>query len=411
MVGRSNEVKEIIETLQKLEDGNSDLRFWVGDFGSGKSFVLRTIESLALQKNFVVSTIDLTPTRRFYDSSGKALALYNEVVNKIVIKNNRDGNAIETIVQQWIQVLLEQIAAENSLTVPVLMEKSHWKLVENAILKTTNSFYSSGLSYEFGQALMKYFEGIAGDNMSLQIEAIRWIRGDITTKTEASKELGIKNVINDANYLIALKNLAELFLKIGYKGFVINFDESVNLYKLPRSLTREKNYEMILNLYNETKTNEAKGLFINFGATKNTVYDERRGLASYGALKTRFGNELMKNKDYVNVNSTVIDLKPLTPEEIFILLTKLLEIYNTAYQTTLTVQDSEIKQYMEDQLNRPGAAAFLTPRSVIKDYIEILSLQRQNSDHSFAQILADRFGRKPSVVAKDADDHDEIEVY
>jgi hypothetical protein len=291
------------------------------------------------------------------------------------------------------------------------MEKTHWKLVENAILKTTNSFYSSGLSYEFGQALMKYFEGIAGDNMSLQIEAIRWIRGDITTKTEASKELGIKNVINDSNYLIALKNLAELFLKIGYKGFVINFDESVNLYKLPRSLTREKNYEMILNLYNETKTNEAKGLFINFGATKHTVYDERRGLASYGALKTRFGNELMKNKDYVNVNSTVIDLKPLTPEEIFILLTKLLEIYNTAYQTTLTVKDSEIQQYMEDQLNRPGAAAFLTPRSVIKDYIEILSLQRQNPDHSFAQILADRFGRKPSVVAKDADDHDEIEVY
>jgi hypothetical protein len=411
LVGRSNEVKEIIDTLQKLEDGNSDLRFWVGDFGSGKSFVLRTIESLALQKNFVVSTIDLTPTRRFYDSSGKALALYNEVVNKIVIKNNRDGNAIETIVQQWIQVLLDQIAAENGLTVPELMEKAHWKLVENAILKTTNSFYSSGLSYEFGQALMKYFEGIAGDNMSLQIEAIRWIRGDITTKTEASKELGIKNVINDSNYLIALKNLAELFLKIGYKGFVINFDESVNLYKLPRSLTREKNYEMILNLYNETKTNEAKGLFINFGATKHTVYDERRGLASYGALKTRFGNELMKNKDYVNVNSTVIDLKPLTPEEIFILLTKLLEIYNTAYQTTLTVNDSEIKQYMEDQLNRPGAAAFLTPRSVIKDYIEILSLQRQNPDYSFSHILADRFGRKSSVVAKDADDHDEIEVY
>jgi hypothetical protein len=410
-VCRTNEVKVIIDTFQRLEDGNSDLRFWVGDFGSGKSFVLRTIESLALQKNFVVSTIDLTPTRRFYDSTGKALALYNEVVNKIVIKNNRDGNAIETIVQQWIQVLLEQIAAENSLTVPVLMEKAHWKLVENAILKTTNSFYSSGLSYEFGQALMKYFEGIAGDKMSLQIEAIRWIRGDITTKTEASKELGIKNVIKDSNYLIALKNLAELFLKIGYKGFVINFDESVNLYKLPRSLTREKNYEMILNLYNETKTNEAKGLFINFGATKHTVYDERRGLASYGALKTRFGNELMKNKDYVNVNSTVIDLKPLTPEEIFILLTKLLEIYNTAYQTKLSVKDSEIQQYMEDQLNRPGAAAFLTPRSVIKDYIEIMSLQRQNPDYSFSHILADRFGRKSSVVAKDADDHDEIEVY
>ncbi|WP_267462113.1 BREX system ATP-binding domain-containing protein [Carnobacterium viridans] len=411
LVGRSHEVEEIIATLQKLEDGNSDLRFWVGDFGSGKSFVLRTIESLALQKNFVVSTIDLTPTRRFYDSSGKALALYNEVVNKITIKNNRNGNAIETIVQQWIQGLLEQIAEENNLSVPELLERGNWKLVENVILKTTNSFYSSGLSYEFGQALMKYFEGVAEDNVSLQIEAIRWIRGDITTKTEASKELGIKNVINDSNYLIALKNLAELFLKIGYKGFVINFDESVNLYKLPRSLTREKNYEMILNLYNETKTNEAKGLFINFGATKNTVYDERRGLASYGALKTRFGNELMKNKAYINVNSTVIDLKPLTPEEIFILLKKLSEIYNVANQTALVVKDGDIEEYMESQLNRPGAEAFLTPRAVIKDYIEILSLLRQNQEYSFTQILTERFGRKSSMVEQDMDDHDEIEVY
>ena len=411
LVGRSNEVEEIITTLQKLEDGTSDLRFWVGDFGSGKSFVLRTIESLALQKNFVVSTIDLTPTRRFYDSSGKALALYNEIVNKITIKNNRNGNAIETIVQQWIQVLLDQIATEHNLSVAALMEKANWKLVQNVILKTTNSFYSSGLSYEFGQALIKYFEGIAQDNVSLQIEAIRWIRGDITTKTEASKELGIKNIINDSNYLIAVKNLAELFLKIGYKGFVINFDESVNLYKLPRSLTREKNYEMILNLYNETKTNEAKGLFINFGATKNTIYDERRGLASYGALKTRLGNELMKNKPYVNVNSTVIDLKPLTPEEIFILLNKLLEIYNTANQTTLSVTASEVQHYMEEQLNRPGSATFLTPRSVIKDYIELLSLLRQNPEHSFGQILAERFGRKATTVGKDADDHDEIEVY
>lgn len=258
---------------------------------------------------------------------------------------------------------------------------------------------------------MKYFEGIAEDNVSLQIEAIRWIRGDITTKTEASKELGIKNIINDSNYLIALKNLAELFLKIGYKGFVINFDESVNLYKLPRALTREKNYEMILNLYNETKTNEAKGLFINFGATKNTVYDERRGLASYGALKTRFGNELMKVKGFVNVNSTVIDLKPLTPEEIFILLKKLLEIYNSANQTMLVVDDRAIEEYMEAQLNRPGAEAFLTPRAVIKDYIEILSLLRQNQDYSFSQILAERFGRKTFLVEKDTDDHDEIEIY
>ena len=282
--------------------------------------------------------------------------------------------------------------------------------VLGVILETLAKFKAVGLSYELGQAICRYYEGFISNDRILKLKAIRWIRGDITTKTEAKKDLCINEIINDDNYFEAIKNLAELFQEIGYAGFVINFDEAVNLCKIPHSTTRERNYEKILNIYNECKSNLAKGLFINFGATRKTVFDQSRGLSSYGALKGRLGSEASMDSDFVNTNKTVLALKVLTDEEIYTLLENLVKIYNTHYKTEINFTSSEIVRYMEGQLNRPGADEFLTPRAVIKDFIEILDIKRQNPDIEIIDLLAEKFGNV-LPVSKDPDDlDDEIEI-
>ncbi len=182
------------------------------------------------------------------------------------------------------------------------------------------------------------------------------------------------------------------------------------MYKLPLSQTREKNYEKILNIYNECKSNKAKGLFINFGATRKTVFDENRGMSSYGALKGRLGKEDVMDSGLINVNRTVLPLRVLNPEEIYTLLENLINIYNVRYKTNIQLKTEQIKMYMEEQLNRPGAVEFLTPRAVIKDYLEILDLIRQNPDESVERIINVKFGSKPVPVTKDKDNMDEIEV-
>mgnify|MGYP000874275013 FL=1 len=226
LVGRNEEVQEIISILDSIIEGGSDIRFWVGDFGSGKSFMLRTIESIAVQKNFVVSTVDLTPTRRFYASDGKAKALYSEIVDNIIIQTFQDGNAINTILEEWINKIIMDISKKNNIPVNQLFMMENKDIVENEILNITSSFNSVGLSYELGQAIAKYYEGIVKDKRALRLKALRWIRGDIDTKTESKRELGIERIINDDNWYDAVKNLAELFLGIGYSGFVVNFDEN-----------------------------------------------------------------------------------------------------------------------------------------------------------------------------------------
>lgn len=411
LVGRNEEVQEIISILDSIAQGGSDIRFWVGDFGSGKSFMLGTIESIAVQKNFVVSTVDLTPTRRFYASDGKARALYSEIVDNIVVQTSQDGNAINTILEEWINRIIMNISKRDNIPVSELLMIENKKIVENEILNVTSSFNSVGLSYELGQAIAKYYEGIVKDNKVLKLKALRWIRGDMDTKTESKRELGIERIINDDNWYDAIKNLAELFSDIGYSGFVVNFDEAVNLYKLPMAQTRERNYERILNIYNECKSNAARGLFVNFGATRKTVFDENRGMASYGALKGRLGTEDSMDSKFLNTNRTVLPLKPLSVEEIYTLLENLNDIYNVHYKENISMTTEHIKMYMEEQLNRPGSAEFLTPRAVIKDYLEILDLIRQNPDESIENIMYEKFGRKSVPVTKDeANKDDEIEV-
>lgn len=412
LVGRSHEVEEVIRVLERVQSGESDLRVWAGDFGSGKSFMLRTIENLAVQKNFVCSTVDLTPSRRFYATDGKASALYTEIVNRLVVKGASEQQALQRILEQWVYQLIQEVKEQSDLSEDQLMRREGRKLVERNILDTMRSFYSTGLSYELGQAIVCYFRGYAEDDPSLQMQALRWIRGDITTKTEAKRELGIAQIITDDNWMDVLKNLAELFIKIGYAGFVVNFDEVVNVYKLPRQQTRDHNYERVLNLYNECKTGMAKGLFVNLGTTMKTVFDERRGMASYGALKGRMGIDDPHLSKLVDATATVQILRPLTSEEIYTLLEKLQIVYAASRTDAILFTPPEIKDYMEAQLNRPGAAEFLTPRAVIKDFLQILSLARQNRDQSIHDLLRLKFGAGLQV-SKDADDHDddlEIEI-
>ena len=410
LVGRNKEVEEIIRILENISGGQSDIRFWVGDFGSGKSFILATIEQIALKKNFVVSTLDLNPSRRFYATDRKAVALYTEIIDNIKTRTIKSGNVLDTIIEQWLIQIFDKLANNLSVDKAKILEGEYSKNVENEILDTIGNFNAVGLSYEFGQAIIKYYEGFVNENRSMKTNAIRWLRGDITTKTESKKILGINQIINDDNWFDALKNMSELFLEISYSGFVVNFDEAVNLYKIPQSITRQRNYERILNIYNETKSNLARGLFINFGATRKTIFDENRGLSSYGALKSRLGSQESMDLKLTNTNRTVLGLKPLTNEEIYTLLENLVNIYNVNYKEVISISHEQIVSYMQGQLNRPGAYEFLTPRAVIKDFLEILDLKRQNPNLEISEIIASKF-EDILAINKDPENlDDEIEI-
>nr|WP_315028335.1 ATP-binding protein [uncultured Chryseobacterium sp.] len=378
-VGRSEEVNAFISSLEDVKNGLSLVKFWIGDFGSGKSFMLHLLNTVALKQKFVVANADFTPDNRLYSNDGKSVILYSAIMDNIAIQTKPEGGALQTLLEKWIEQVISKTAEENHISLMEIRNDEYLSLIQNAIMKTVNEITEVG-GFDFGSAIVKYYEGyIKGDEL-LRRNALKWLKGEYSTKTEARQDLGIREIINDSNYYDMLKNFCKLFVSMGYSGFMINLDEAINLYKISVSASREKNYEKILSIYNDCFQGKVSNLFINFAGTKEFLENERRGLFSYQALKTRLEGNKFETAEFRDFAQPVIKLMPLNHNEIFVLLKKLKLIFDFNYKTELNITDDEISAFMEEIFNKPGAAEFLTPREVIRDFLNILNIIRQNPD-------------------------------
>ncbi|MGJ1508183.1 ATP-binding protein [Sphingobacterium siyangense] len=387
-VGRSDEVDAFIKALDDVKNGHSMVKFWIGDFGSGKSFMLHLLNTVALKQKFVVSTADFTPDNRLYSNDGKALVLYTAIMDNIAIQTKPEGGALATLLEKWIEQVVATTAAENNLSLVQIREEQYLNLVKNKIMQSINELTDVG-GFDFASVIMKYYEGYINDDELLKRNALRWLKGQYKTKTEARQDLGVREVINDLNFYDMLKNFTALFVSMDYSGFMLNLDEAINLYKISTSTMREKNYEKILTIYNDCFQGKVSNLFINIAGTREFLENERRGLFSYQALKSRLETNKFETLQIRDFAQPVIRLMPIDHNEIFVLLKKLKEVFEFHYKLEIDISDNEIQNFMEEIYNKPGASEFLTPREVIRDFLNILSILRQNPELDKATLFSD----------------------
>jgi len=376
-VGRSDEINAVVSALEDVKNGHSMVKFWIGDFGSGKSFILHLLNTVALKQKFVVTNADFTPDNRLYSNDGKGTALYAAIINNIAIQTKPEGGALPTLMEKWMEQVLIKTAEENKIPLTAIRDPQYLQLIQTSIMKTINEITDVG-GFDFGTVVMKYYEGYIKNDETLRRNALKWLKGEYSTKTEARQDLGVREIIDDLNYYDMLKNFCKLFVSMGYSGFVINLDEAINLYKISTSAMREKNYEKILSIYNDCFQGKISNLYINFAGTREFLENERRGLFSYQALKTRLETNKFETATIRDFAQPVIRLLPIDNNEIFVLLKKLKEIFDFNYKTEIEFDDHDIEQFMEEISNKPGAAEFLTPREVIRDFLNILNILRQN---------------------------------
>jgi hypothetical protein len=378
-VGRTDEINSVLSTLNDVKNGLSMVKFWIGDFGSGKSFMLHLINTVALKQKFVVSNADFTPTNRLYSNDGKAVALYASIMDSISIQTKPEGNALPVLLEKWIEQVILKTAEENNISQTEIRREEYMELIQNNITQNINTITGVG-GFDFAAVIIKYYKGYMDGNDQLQRNALKWLKGEYHSKIEARQDLGVREIIHDLNYYDMLKNFCKLFLGMGYSGFMINLDEMINLYKISTSIMREKNYEKILTIYNDCLQGKTSGMYFNFAGTREVLDNPRRGLFSYEALKTRLELNKFENEKRRDFTQPVIRLLPLNHNEIFVLLQKLSEIFNYNYNVHIEITKDEILRFMEEMFNKPGASEFLTPREVIRDFLNILNIIRQNPD-------------------------------
>lgn len=383
-VGREAEIDALLHDVDIMAEGGASFRFIVGKYGSGKSFLLQMMRNYVMDRNFVVADADLSPERRLQGTRGQGLATYRELIRNLSTKTRPEGGALTLILDRWIGSVQSETAAESGLEPDnPLFER----MVEQKIYEVIASLNEMVHGFDFARLLTIYYRSYVEGNDEDKAKVVKWFRGEYHNKTEVRADLGINIVITDDDWYEYIKIFAVFLRKAGYQGLLILIDELVNIYKIPNSITRQYNYEKILTMYNDTLQGKARYLGIIMCGTPQCMEDTRRGVYSYEALRSRLAEGRFGRENVKDMLAPVIRLRPLTWEEMLVLIEKLSEIHGALFDYERTIRQEDLVDFIQIEFGRVGAQTNITPREVIRDFIELLDILYQNPDLQVRELL------------------------
>jgi hypothetical protein len=382
-VGRKREIETLLEDLANIREGGSVFRIIVGRYGSGKSFLLQIIRNYAMDRDYVVTDADLSPERKLTGNRGSGLATYRELLQNMATRVRPDGGALNAILERWISSVQMQLMKDEGLSMndPRLAER-----MELSIMQAIHRMDDRVHGYDFARVLSAFWQGHRTGCDEMKNAALKWLRGEYQTKTEANAELGVRVIIDDDTWFDYVKLLSDFVKQLGYAGLIMLLDEGVNLYKISNTQSRNNNYEKLLNMFNDTMQGKVQGLGVYLCGTPQFVEDNRRGLFSYEALRTRLAGSRFA-KELKDMQGPLIYLDKLTYEELFVLLHKILEIHVLHYGWECGVSEDDLLFFLQQAVNRIGADEWLTPREIVRDFISVLNLVRQNPELTFKKLI------------------------
>ena len=400
-VGRTQEINALLHDIEIIKDGGAAFRFIVGRYGSGKSFLLQIMRNYAMDRGFVVADADLSPERRLAGGGRQGLATYKELIRNISTKTRPDGGALQLILEKWISSIQSDVVIETGLSSDdPAFNQAVYKQVHQVALEMETMVNG----FDFANAVLVYYNAYLTGDDGLRSKILRWFRGEYATKTEAKRDFGINLIINDDNWYDFIKLLSIFLVKAGYKGFLVLIDELVNLFRIPNTVTRQINYEMILMMYNDMLQGKAKYLGFFMCATPQCLEDQHKGIFSYDALRSRLTEGRFATENRKDLLAPIIRLEPLTYEEIYVLLENLAQIHADLYDYEAGITHDNLVYFLRVEYERIGADTLITPREIIRDFIELINIIYQNPEKSIAEIL----GGTQFILSNDAEPFDQF---
>ncbi len=383
-IGRDDEIAALLSDLNQVSDGGAAMRFLIGKYGSGKSFLMQLMRGYALERGFLTADCDLSPERRICGSKGAGIATYRELIRNLSSKTSPEGGALSGIISKWLSSLMSEVASGGISP----SDPSFGSEVTKRVYDVTRELENSVGGFDFAYVITEYYRASVNNDDEKKSHALRWLRGEYETKTEARRDLSVNSIIDDDSWYDYIKLWAEFGRQVGYKGLVVFIDECVNLYKISNRISRENNYEKILSMFNDTLQGKAKGLDIIMGGTPQFLEDTRRGLFSYEALRSRLTDSRFGSDGYRDLMGPVIRLRRLSDNELYALITRLTRLHGQHFAWTPRVTDEDMTVFLKSSLSRAGADVMITPREIIRDYMSLLNILFQNPDLKPSDIIA-----------------------
>ena len=373
-VARGREIEALVADIDRVADGGSSFRFVIGEYGAGKTFFLNLIRSIAMERKLVVASADLNPDRRLHASGGQARSLYAELMRNLATRTKPEGGALPGVVEKFIATAKSEAKAQGSQTDQVIRSKLE------QLTELVNG-------YDFADVISAYCRGVEDGNEQLKSDAVRWLRGEFSTRTDARAALGVRSIVDDASIYDQLKLMARFVRLAGYAGLFVCLDEMVNLYKLANAQARSSNYEQILRMLNDSLQGTAVGLGFVLGGTPEFLMDTRRGIYSYSALQSRLAQNTFASSELVDFSGPVLRLSSLTVEDFYLLLGKIRHVYAGGDANRYLLPDPAIASFMEHCASRIGDSFFRTPRTTITSFINLLAILEQNPGTEWTSLI------------------------
>ena len=396
-VGRVKELEALIQDITRISDEGSAFRLVIGEYGAGKTFFLNLVRAIAMEKKLVTVHADLNPDRRLHASGGQARSLFAELMKNMSTRTKPDGGALSGVVERFISQAKSEAKVQ---------EKSSEEIIHTRLEQLTEMVNG----YDFAEVIAAYCKGVDDGNEQLKADAIRWLRGEFSTKTDAKAALGVRSCIGDASVYDQLKLMARFVRLAGFSGLLVCLDELVNLYKLANTQARNANYEQILRILNDSLQGSAEGLGFILGGTPEFLMDTRRGLYSYTALQSRLAENTFAKAGLLDYSGPVLRLTSLSPEDFYVLLQKLRHVYSFGEPEKYLLPDEAIPAFMTHCASRLGDVYFRTPRTTITAFINLLAILEQNPDVSWealigeVDVVVDNGGINDHLIAEEDDE-------
>ena len=405
-VGREKELNSLLQNIEDVAQGVAAFRFVIGNYGSGKSFMLQLARNRAMELGFVVTDADLSLERRLAGGNNQGLATYRELMSRLATKTRPDGGAFVSILEGWINKIQQEVVQESGMKPN---DEGFDDAVEKKIREVVQQIEDLVHGFDFGSVIVAYWRSYRLDDDDLKNAALRWLRGEFNTKKEAKTALGVSVIIDDESWYDYVKLLAKFVAEIGYKGLLVLLDEAVHLYQVSPKASRDKNYSKLLAIFNDTMQCKAEYLGVIIGGTVKFLEDPNRGLFSDAAWRRRTKESRFVAKAGVQeYNGPVIKLNPLSESEILNLLEKLTDIHALNYNYQKSLTKSDLKEFVKEIVNRLGAEALLTPGEIVRDFISVLNILHQNPQMNLSKIINDS-DFKPTKIGRDTEvDEDNV---
>ncbi|HCH32411.1 MAG TPA: ATP-binding protein [Oceanospirillaceae bacterium] len=374
-VGRAGEQATLAKDILHISKGGSSVRFVTGAYGTGKTFIGELTRQQGIKQGLVVASAALSPDKRLQARTGETRNLYSALVRSFSTKARPDGTALVNIVERFILTTLREAHVNNVGP-------------EQHIAFRLGDFEELAGGFDFIKVIQRYWLGLENQDEALKSTALRWLRGEFSSLTDARAALGVRSIIDYRNFFSGLKMLCQFVRMAGYPGLLICLDEMVALHELSHKQARINNFNEILNIVNDCLQGQVQGMGFVFLGTPEFVYDDKKGLFSMPALKSRLAPNVMAKNGLKDVSGPVIELQPLQEMEMDDLLHKLRDLQAYGNAKDYLIDDMELWALLLQCRTVYGDQYFLNPRLAIKTMLDLLAVSEQNPQADVAQLIA-----------------------